>query len=264
MPLATVADADDPRLAAYRDLRDREQRLRAGCFVAESREVVRQALAAGRFRLRSLLTTPAGLPALGPLPPDLDVLIAPLPVLKAVVGFDFHRGCVALGDRGPAPDADVVMAGARRLVALDEVRNADNLGGIFRSARAFGVDAVLLSETTLDPLYRKVIRVSMGAALIVPFARLEPWDAALARLGGAGVTRVALVSRGGEPPEALAAIAGPVAVLVGNEGDGLRPASLASADRRISIPIATGVDSLSATVACAIALHRLGLAAPSG
>jgi tRNA G18 (ribose-2'-O)-methylase SpoU len=265
MAVVEVGDPDDPRVAPYRDLRDREQRLRSGSFVAETREVVRQVLAAGRFRLRSLLTTREGLESLGPLPPDLEAFVAPLDVLKRVVGFDFHRGCVALGDRAPMQTVeDVLRARPRRLVVLDDVRNADNLGGVFRNARAFGAGGVLLSAGSLDPLYRKVVRVSMGAALIVPFARLEPWDAGLVGLHDAGMMRVALASRGGAPPDVLDTLDGPVALLVGNEGTGVRPETLAAADVRVTIPMAAGVDSLNATVACGIALHRLGAGARGG
>jgi len=260
MRVVRIERADDPRLAPYADLRDRTQRLRAGCFVAETREVVRQILAAGRFRLRSLLTTEAGLAALGPLPEDLEVFVAPLGILKTVVGFDFHRGCVALGEREAEADAASLLAAApRRLVVLDEIRNADNLGGIFRNARAFAVDGVLLSPGTLDPLYRKVVRISMGAAVIVPFARLDPWAQGLSALGRAGLTRVALVARGGEHPAVLEQLREPVALLLGSEGDGLGPEALAAADRRVTIPMACGVDSLNVAVACGIALHRLSV-----
>lgn len=258
MRIVRVDRADDPRLAPYRDLRDPAQRARAGCFVAETREVIRQILAAGRFRLRSVLTTEAGLAALGALPDDLEVLIAPLALLKTVAGFDFHRGCVALGEREGEGDADPILASApHRLLVLDEIRNADNLGGIFRNARAFGAGGVLLSPGTLDPLYRKVVRISMGAAVIVPFARLDPWEGGLARLRAAGFTRVALASRGGEHPRVLEALDGPVALLLGSEGSGLGPAALAAADLRVTIPMASGVDSLNVAVACGIALHRL-------
>lgn len=261
MRVVRVDRADDPRLAPYADLRDATQRARAGCFVAETREVVRQVVAAGRFRLRSVLTTEAGLAALGVLPDDLEVLVAPLALLKTVVGFDFHRGCVALGERGGEGDAELLLAAAsRRLLVLDEIRNADNLGGIFRNARALGADGVLLSPGTLDPLYRKVVRISMGAAVIVPFARLDPWERGLARLGDAGFTRVGLVTRGGEHPRVLETLPGPVALLLGTEGGGLGAAALRATDLRVTIPMATGVDSLNVSVACGIALHRL----PSG
>ena len=265
MAIARIERADDPRLAPYADLRDREHRLRAGCFVAETREVVRQVLAAGRFRLRSLLTTDGGLAVLGHLPDEVEVLVAPIEVLKAVVGFDFHRGCVALGERGAEAGVDTLLAARpSRLLVLDELRNADNLGGVFRSARAFGAGAVLLSPGSLDPLYRKVVRISMGAAVIVPFARLDPWDTGLAALGHAGITRVALVSRGGDHPRVLETLTGAVALLVGNEGVGLGPEALAAADVRVTIPMTAGVDSLNVSVACGIALHRLPASPGSG
>src|SRR5262245_60271946 len=164
MAIASVDDADDPRLAPYRDLRSHDARRRAATFVAESRQVVRALLESRRFRVRSALLTRASLDALSDaLRPhgDLPVYVAPLPVLKRVVGFDFHRGCVALGDRGTdATLADVLATGARRLVVLEGASNPDNVGGVLRAARALGAEAVVLSPDCCDPLYRKAVRVS--------------------------------------------------------------------------------------------------------
>ena len=156
--------------------------------------------------------------------------------------------------------AAALVGPAKLVVALDGVGNADNVGGVFRNAAAFGVDAVLLGPTCCDPLYRKAIRTSMAATLRVPFSRVDDWAAALALLRAAGFAIVALTPR--EPAEDLAAFAarprpGRVALLIGAEGAGLTSESEAAADYRVRIPIRPDVDSLNLAVACGIALERL-------
>jgi len=264
VPLVPIDRADDPRLAPFTTLRDPAHRLRTGLFVAESREVVRQLLASTRFRTRAVLTTASGAAALADAlaaRPEVPVWVAPPPVLTAVAGEEFHRGCVALGERGDDPPLDAVVTDAtRHVLVLDEVSNPDNVGGCFRNARTLGGDAVLLSAGSADPLYRKVVRVGIGAPLHVPFTRLVPWEAGLARLATLGFVRVALVARGGEDPSILATLGATarVALLLGAEGPGLRPETRAVADRLITIRMTPGVDSLNVATACAIALHRLG------
>jgi tRNA G18 (ribose-2'-O)-methylase SpoU len=172
------------------------------------------------------------------------------------VGFDFHRGCLAAGDRPGDIPLESLLA-ARVLVVLERVTNPDNVGAVFRSALAFGAGGVVLSRGSADPLYRKAIRVSMGATLRVPFARLEEWPTPLARLGAAGFTIVALT------PAAVLDIAElgrpeRVALLLGAEGDGLGAAARACADVEVAIRMAPGANSLNVATAAAIGLHRLG------
>ena len=149
--------------------------------MAESRAVVRGLLASARFRTRSVLLTA---PALDSLREALQAVDAPIyltshEVARAVVGFDFHRGCVALGERGVEPSLEALTdrPGPRLVLALEDVSNRDNVGGVFRNARAFGADAILLSTGCADPLYRKAIRTSMGASLVTPFAHAPDWAA---------------------------------------------------------------------------------------
>jgi tRNA G18 (ribose-2'-O)-methylase SpoU len=268
-----VDDPHDPRVADYRDLRDPELRRRRGLFVAEGRFAVERLLAGGRFRVRSLLTTPAVARDLtravdtgnGAGPPAFHV--APPVVLRAIVGFPFHRGCVALAERGrdPAPAALIEAGGPRRLLLLDDVVDPANVGAVFRNALAFGVDAVVLSEGCADPLYRKAIRASAAATLAMPFARLADWAAGLADIRGAGYRVIALT------PEADATDVAEVerapgdldrvALVVGAEGRGLAPASRAAADVLVRIAMADGIDSLNVATASGIALHRLSRAA---
>ena len=178
--------------------------------------------------------------------------------MDAIVGFSIHRGMLAHGLRPPDPGASALLAGlGPRALALGlfGVANHDNMGGLLRNAAAFGVDAVLIDPRCCDPLYRKAIRVSVGAALTVPFARLGEGEDVLPLLARAGFTALALSPGGAEP---LSAIERParVAVLLGAEGPGL-PADLLAGARAVGIPMAPGWDSLNVAAASAIVLHHL-------
>jgi tRNA G18 (ribose-2'-O)-methylase SpoU len=257
LPAERIPHADDPRLDGYRHLGRRPQ---DGAFVAEGRLLVQRLLGAPRFRVRSVLVTPAALDGLGTClgavaePPP--IYVAEPPTIDAVVGFDFHRGCLALGEPVTLPSLDALLApeGRRLLVVLDEVTNPDNVGAVFRNAAAFGANGVVLSPGSGDPLYRKALRVSMGGALDVPFARVSSWPEALARLRAAGFTLVALTP---DAPVTIAELARParVALVVGAEGAGLGRATREAADAAVAIPMSTG--SLNVATAAAIALYLL-------
>jgi len=260
-----ISRESDPRVADYRDLKDAELRRRAGLFVAEGREVTLRLLRGGRFRVRSLLVTQAALDALAPVLERLDagwrVYLTTPEIARAVVGYRFHLGCVAVAERGPdRPAAELIEpSGPRRLLVLEEVANPDNVGGVFRNAMAFGADGVLLSPGCADPLYRKSIRVSAGATLCVPFARLPIGGAGLDRLRQAGYVLAALTPRATATD--LTALEGPtpdrLALLLGAEGPGLGDESFAAADLILKIGITTGLDSLNVATASGIALHWL-------
>ena len=261
-----IEDPSDPRIHDYRDLDDSRLRLRQGTFIAESRTVVRRLIESRRFRVRSVLLTP---PALEPLRDVLEtarpaprILVARHELIRSVAGFPFHRGCLAVGERGESTPADALIApaGPRLLVLLDQVTNPDNVGGVFRNALAFGADGVLLSAGSVDPLYRKTIRVSVGGSLYLPFARLPDWAAGLARLKAAGYTVIALTPGDGALDLADLGTRGPrsrVALVVGSEGDGLGEATRAAADLSVRIRMRPGVDSLNVATATGIALHHL-------
>ena len=269
MPVERIDCANDPRLALYRHVRDGELLRERGVFVAEGRLVVKRAIEDRRYVVRSLLVNDA---ALRDLAPTIDRLGAPVPVFVCrtddflqVTGFDLHRGCLALVERPAATAVDHLIYRVQTLVVLEAVANADNVGGVFRNAAAFGADGVLLSPTCCDPLYRKAIRTSMGAALSVSFARVDEgdWPEVLVRVRAAGATIVALTPR--EPSETLDAFAARprpprIARLLGAEDGGLSPAVEAAADYRVRIPIDDRVDSLNLAVAAGIALYRLGSA----
>jgi tRNA G18 (ribose-2'-O)-methylase SpoU len=264
MTTIRLPDVRDLRLDDYRQLLDPDLARRRGLFIAEGRLVVARVLADSRFRIRSLLLNDAARRALAP---DLASLNDAVPVyvceagaFQEITGVNVHRGCLALVERPRPGTLDEVLSGARLVVALDAVANADNVGGVFRNAAAFGVDAVVLSPTTCDPLYRKAIRTSMAAALRVPFARAHGWREALERLRAAGFTVAALTAR--EPAETLDDFAAEprpprLALVLGAEGSGVGPESEALAHRRIRIPTRPEVDSLNLAVAAGIALARL-------
>jgi tRNA G18 (ribose-2'-O)-methylase SpoU len=266
MNVQRIDCASDPRAAAYLDLRDADLLRARGLFAAEGRLVVRRVIEDGRYALHSLLVNDAALRDLAPAIARLDmavpVFVCPTEAFLALTGFDLHRGCIALVHRPAATPVGALIAKAETLVVLEGIANADNVGGVFRNAAAFGADGVVLSPTCCDPMYRKAIRTSMGAALMVPFARArdDEWPAVLVHMQTAGFTIVALTPR--EPSETLDDFAARpssprIALIIGAEGAGLTPAVEAAADYRVRIPISDRVDSLNLAVAAGIALHAL-------
>ncbi len=261
--IVPIDDASDDRLAPYLKVRERDLVGRRGEFIAEGEVVVRVLLGpASRFAAASLLIAEKRLARLGPLietlPPETPVYVAGQAVMDAVVGFHIHRGILAHGVAPADRGAEALLAGlpSRALVlALFGVSNHDNVGGIFRNAAAFGADAVLLDGACCDPLYRKAIRVSVGAALSVPFARFAPDEDPLGLLDRAGFTALALSPAGAERLAGLER-ADRTAVLLGAEGEGLPGAILARA-RTVAIPMAPGWDSLNVAAASAVVLHEL-------
>jgi tRNA G18 (ribose-2'-O)-methylase SpoU len=259
-----VDDPADPRLADYVSLRDVQLRknLEAaeGLFIAEGEKVIRRALAAGH-PMRSMLLSAKW------VEPMRDVVAAtgaPVHVVspevaEQVTGYHVHRGALASMGRTPLPDAAGLLAGAARVVVLESVNDHTNIGAIFRSAAALGMDAVLLSPDCADPLYRRSVKVSMGAVFAVPYARLEGWPASLETVRAAGFTLLALTPDPGALPLDEVVADGPprAAVLLGAEGEGLSRRALAAADLRTRIPMAHGVDSLNVGAAAAVAFYAL-------
>jgi tRNA G18 (ribose-2'-O)-methylase SpoU len=264
-----IDDPRDPRIAAFRDIRERDLVGREGLFVAEGEVVVRMLLQRSIHAPVSLLLADkrldalAGLTALVPL--SVPIYAASQGVLDAIAGFHIHRGILAIGRRAPALAAETLLAGGGRratVVVLFGIANHDNVGGIFRNAAAFGAHGVILDSDCCDPLYRKAIRVSVGAALTVPFARLPRGEDALALLARHGFTALALSPRG---TSILGAAAAParVAALFGTEGAGLPDAVLARAET-VRIEMAGELDSLNVATASGIVLHHLAFARRDG
>jgi tRNA G18 (ribose-2'-O)-methylase SpoU len=257
----TIDDPDDPRLADYREVRERDLVGRQGSFIAEGQVVLEKLIRGGRHPLRSVLVADKRLERLAPLLAGLGeavpVYAATQAVMDAVVGFPIHRGILAAGARCEA-GAETLLAGLPRealVMGLAGIANHDNMGGLFRNAAAFGVDAVLLDDDCCDPLYRKAIRVSVGAALTVPFARAGGAEDLVARLAGQGFSVVALSPRG-ETDLADLQPAARTAVLFGAEGPGL-PQTVLARTRTVRIEMAGGFDSLNVATTSGIVLHQM-------
>jgi tRNA G18 (ribose-2'-O)-methylase SpoU len=278
VPVIPVSDDLDPRLGDYRNLPDRELLTRRGLFIAEGRLVVERLLARRGWVTRSVLVTDTARIALHDVleaRTDVPVYVVSPELMSGVAGVHIHRGALAVGER-PAPGRwQDLAAPANRLVVLERIGNADNVGAIFRAAAAFGVDGVLLDAASADPLYRKAIRTSMGAALAVPFAKIgigeDPGTSPAAgvadvvrELGATGWTVVGLTPSP-SAPVLSAAVADlgnhRVAFLVGHEGDGLTPGAFDACQSFARIPMPgrdpAGVDSLNVAMAVAIALYEL-------
>jgi tRNA G18 (ribose-2'-O)-methylase SpoU len=266
MRLQWIEDPSDPRVDDYRAVRDPEWLKRRGCFVVESTAIIEILLARPDLEVDSALLTETAwrkLEAALASRPEIRVLVTTPERMRAIGGYRFHQGALALArrprDREPAALIDA--PGRGRLVVLEDVANSDNVGAIFRNALAFGARGVLLSSGCAHPLYRKAIRASTGAVLRLPFAIAPDWCAALQDLRRAGWLCVALSpDPSAAPIDALAAelVARPrVALLLGHEYDGLSAGAQAACDLRLRIPMRPGVDSLNVAAASAIALHRV-------
>jgi len=267
-----VADPDDERVRDYLRLTDvalrRVLEPREGLYLAESEKVIRRALAAGH-RMRSVLMAPRWVTDLADLVDlavgqGVPVYVASPAVIQEMTGFHLHRGALASMHRPALPEPEEVLAGARRVAVLEDIVDHTNVGAVFRSAAALGVDAVLVTPRCADPLYRRSVRVSMGTVFQVPWTRIPDWPASLERLREAGFTvaalalsedAVALDELAADPPERLA-------LVLGTEGDGLSPRTVATSDVVVRIPMAAGVDSLNVAAASAVAFWALRASSP--
>jgi tRNA G18 (ribose-2'-O)-methylase SpoU len=262
-----VDDPDDPRVHEYLHLTDMALRTRtepaSGIYLAESAKVIRRALAAGHQPI-SYLMAERWLDELADLVADADrrglpVYVGDKRVLAEITGFHLHRGAIAAMHR-PAPlDPLELVRAARRVVVLEDIVDHTNVGACFRSAAALGIDVVLVTPRCADPLYRRSVRVSMGTVFQVPWARIDPWPGSVNALREAGFTVAALAlspdavsldELAADPPSRLA-------LVLGTEGDGLRPATVSSSDLVVRIPMSGGVDSLNVGAASAVAFWAL-------
>lgn len=262
-----IDDPADPRLEPYRDIRERDLVGRAGLFVAEGRVVIEKLAASRAHRPDSLLLAAHRLggmaDVLAGLEDETPVFAASQAVIDTVAGFPLHRGLLAIGRRVDPPSAERLLASVAErasVVVLSGIANHDNMGGIFRNAAAFGATAVLLDHGCCDPLYRKAIRVSVGAALLVPFARIPRGADLPELLARHGFLTIALSPRGAVPL-AQVPVADRNAVLLGAEGPGLSDAVL-SRVTTVRIPMMDGFDSLNVATASGIVLHHLATSAP--
>jgi len=269
-----ITDPQDPRLRDYVGLTDVALRRRTeperGLYVAESEKVIRRALAAGHHP-RSFLMGERWLTDLGDVVTaaeanGIPVFVGDPDVIEELTGFHLHRGALAAMQRPELPTVAHVLDGARRVLVLEDIVDHTNVGAVFRSAAALGVDAVLVTPRCADPLYRRAIRVSMGTVFQVPWTRIDPWPGGVSLLRDLGFTSAALALRddsvgldelAADPPDRLA-------LILGTEGDGLSHRTLAEVDLTVRIPMLGGVDSLNVAAAGAVAAWALRVPAPVG
>ena len=259
MNLHDVPDLDDPRVAGYRAIADPDRLLELGLFVAEGRLVVRRLIELRHWAIQSILLTQAAADNLADV---LSLTTAPIyrarqEAMNDIAGFNIHRGCLALVTRPLTPTLDRIAAGPlSRVLVLEAVNNPDNVGGLFRSAAAFGIDLVILGPSTGDPLYRKAVRTSMAATLSVPFVKAPRWPGAITDLRADGFTVLALTpALTASPLEDVRRVA-KLALLVGSEGSGLTAEALAASTLAARIPMTPAVDSLNVTTAASIAMYH--------
>ncbi len=264
-----VTDVDDPRLADYTRLTDVKLRTHleaeSGLFIAEGTKVISRAVAAG-YPVRSVLVAERRLGDLPALPATTaPVYVVPDETAERLTGYRIHRGALASLHRKPLPAATALAATSRRVIVLEDLVDHGNVGAIFRCAAALGVDAVFLSPRCADPLYRRAVKVSMGAVFAIPYARMTGWYDGLADLRATGFRLLALTPDQDATPIGEAVPAERTAMLLGTEGDGLSSRWRHEADQAVRIPmrpgaLAAGVDSLNVVAAAAIACHVLAAA----
>jgi tRNA G18 (ribose-2'-O)-methylase SpoU len=258
-----VSEAGDPRLSDYVQLTDvhlrRSLESAHGLFIAEGDKVIRRAIAAG-YPVRSLLVAADLLPSIADVAASLaggvPLYVLPAEAAEQLTGYRVHRGALASMQRLPLPSPAEVLAGARRIVVLEDIVDHANVGAVFRCAAALGFDAVLLAPRCADPLYRRAVKVSMGAVLAMPYSRLSDWHGGLAGLQAAGFRLLALTPDASAIPIDAVEPAGKIALLIGGEGHGLSGRWLGQADQMVRIPMSRGVDSLNVAAAAAIACYQ--------
>jgi tRNA G18 (ribose-2'-O)-methylase SpoU len=248
-------------LRDYRDLTDVALRTRSeidrGIFIAEGFEVISRAAQAG-YQFRSVLCEEKWLNTVTPwVSPATPVLIASKEMLEDISGFNIHRGALAAMLRRELPTPEAVLAKANRVVLLEGLVNHTNVGAIVRSAAAFGFDALLVDQFCADPLYRRAIRTSMGTIFSLPWTRLPDWPASARIIRGSGLAIVALTPDASAKSVSEIVLPSRFVLVLGTEGDGLRPGTSDTADLLLRIPMKEGIDSLNVAAAAAVAMYAL-------
>lgn len=256
-----ITAPNDSRIPNYCQVKERDLVGRDGLFVAEGEVVLRVLIESTLMQTISVLIDEkreqALAPTLSKLQPEVPIYLASQNVMDAIVGFHIHRGILAIGRRkvlASACDLLSTLPERATVLGLVGIANHDNMGGIFRNAAAFGVNAVILDDQCCDPLYRKAIRVSVGAAFCVPFAKIFKSDGMLSLFRQQNLATYALTPSGNTPLRDLRR-PGRVAVLLGAEGTGL-PSEMMQQCESVSIPMAQGFDSLNVATTSGIVLHH--------
>jgi tRNA G18 (ribose-2'-O)-methylase SpoU len=264
-PIPTL---DDPRVAPYRNLKDRDLAREGGRFIAEGELVVRRLLASA-FQTESLLIADRKLEEIEPIvPPHIPIYCAPADVVNRIIGFKFHSGVMAVGLRGPRPTLEQLASKWQQeritLVILPQVQNTENLGSMIRISSGLGASAMILGERSCDPWYRQSIRVSMGTVFSLPIVQSNDLLSDLKSLRERwGAQLIATVLDDQAEDLACAARAPRIAVLFGNEVTGLSPQEIAACDRKVTIPMNLGTDSLNVSVAAGIILYHFTRVRPA-
>lgn len=257
-----ITDPEDARISDYRCLTDLPLRTRFeppnGLFIGEGRLVIERALRAG-YQMRSALVDAKRGDEVEPLVGDAPCYTAAPNVLEAITGFHVHRGLLASFHRQTLPDWREVMNQARRMLILEGINNHTNIGAVFRSAAALGIDAVLLTRTCADPLYRRSVRVSMGEVFALPYAYVDDWPAGLDDVRAAGFNLLALTPDADAMPiqQLPTQMRRRPALMFGAEGDGLTASSQDLADTTVRIPMQREVDSLNVAASAAVVCWEL-------
>lgn len=262
--IVEVTDLADPRLADFRDLRDVDLRVSLeaehGLFLAEGEKVVRRAAEAG-FTPRAFLLQPKWVDGLADVlaATDAPCFLLPEREIEKVTGFHLHRGALASFERRPLPEPAALLArpGKLRVAVLEDLVDHGNVGLIFRNAAALGIDAVVLTERTADPLYRRASKTSMGNVYAVPWTRVRGMEDILRVLREHEVVPVALtLAEDSITLDELAALHHErLAFVFGTEGAGVHPKTEAQVDHRVLIPMEPGVDSLNVAAATAVTFY---------
>jgi tRNA G18 (ribose-2'-O)-methylase SpoU len=264
MNIVPIDDLDSADLRDYRKLTDVSLRRLSepadGLYIAESAKVIERALRAGH-RPRSVLTGEKWLAEIEQILGDSDapIYVAAPELLESITGFSMHRGALASMERPPLAPVEDVLAGASRIVVLEDIVDHTNVGAVFRSAAGIGADAVLISPRCADPFYRRSVRVSMGTVFQVPWTRLPDWPegADILKSLGFHLAALALSTDAVSLDDFAASAPEKVALILGTEGNGLSRAALREADTTVTIPMFGGVDSLNVAAASAVALYAL-------
>jgi tRNA G18 (ribose-2'-O)-methylase SpoU len=262
MPLVTVESLDDPRLAPYRAIKERELAKGGGRFIAEGEHVVRRLLESG-YETESVLLAARRVDEIVPIvPPQVPVYAVPDEMVERVIGFKFHSGVIACGLRGERRTIDDLVLGSPgapglMLVICPEIANAENMGAMIRVCAAFGADALLLGERSCDPFWRQSIRVSMGTVFKLPLVQSDDLLRDVKRLKQEwGVELVSTVLDESAEPLSRATRAAKLGLLFGNEAQGLEQRYVDACDRRVTIPMKLGTDSLNVAVSAGIMLYH--------
>ena len=259
--MTPINSFDDPRLAPYRNLKDKELAHDGGRFIAEGEQVVRRLLVSA-VKTESLLVADRKAKAIAPLvPAGVTMFVASDEMVEQIIGFEFHSGVLACGVRPTSPALENVLSKAvdssRTVVVCTKITNSENLGSLIRISAGFGVAAMLLGEQCCDPFFRQTVRVSMGSAFVLPMVRSEDVVADMRRLKtDFGFELVATVLDREAQSLADAERSPKTALVFGGEADGLEPRQIAACDRRITIPMRRGTDSLNVSVAAGIFLYH--------